>query len=371
MGALVPNVYKILIVDPDPSSVLQLAKPFRQQGWEMTVASDAVQAQSIVRKDKPNAVVLSSQLPGGALLMLKRMRASVHTVHLPVIVVAKSSSVQRAEFVSAGASEFIAKSHDSAALCAAIKKHLESETEENSPPLLAPAEVIGSSARMAALEEREILDSSPDPLLDRITEIAAQLLNVPAALLSIVDKDRQFFKSQYGVPEPWRSARQTPLSHSFCQWVVSGEEEVVVEDASEYPALEANDAVRDLGIVSYAGMPVFSGKGHVLGSFCVIDSKARTWMPWELANLRNLARMSELGMLIERKPWNANREARCQAINGIILHAAHILRREHTMSENPAHQALLELIESQAENSANLFSQEPQDKDSRAAAAQG
>jgi CheY-like chemotaxis protein len=366
--APVPNINKILIVDPDPNSVLQLAKPFRQHGWEMTVASDAVQAQSIVRKDKPNAVVLSSHLPGGALLMLKRIRASVHTVHLPVIVVAKSDGAQRAEFISAGANEFIAKSHDTAILCAALKKHLDSETAEAMVPLQAPASVIASPDRLAALEDSEILDSSPDPFLDRITQIAVKLFDVPVALLSIVDKDRQFFKSQAGLPEPWRSLRQTPLTHSICQWVVAGEEELTVEDTSEYPALEENRAIRDLGVVSYAGVPVFSVKGQVLGSFCVIDSKTRTWMPWELAHLRNLARISEAAILLESKN-SASQRSRFQAMSNIIVNAAQILRREQTLSENPAYIALLEIIEQQAQKVADLLSEKLEEKNSPSALA--
>lgn len=362
-----PNINKILIVDPDPNSVLRMAKPFRQHGWEIVVASDAVQAQSIVRKEKPSAMVLSSHLPGGALLMLRRIRSSVHTVGLPVIVIAKSEGGGRAEFISAGANEFITKAHDAEAICAAIKKHLDLDAAEGhaSPPAPAP---LGSTERMAPPDEAEFLDNKPDPLLDSIAEAAVQLLHVPAALLSMVDKDLQVLKSQKGLPEPWCTTREAPLSDSLCPWVVAEGDELAVADTSEYPALAENFTMRDLGVVSYAGARVFSAKGVAVGSFCVIDSKARTWMPWELALLRNLARMSEAALLLEKnKSRGAAQRSRRQAIGCIIINATQILRREYSIMENPGHGALLAMIESQAQDLADYFAEKPPQLKSRPA----
>ena len=84
---------------------------------------------------------------------------------------------------------------------------------------------------------------APDPGFDRHVRLAAEVLNAPVALVSLVDEDRQFLKSSIGVEEPWASERETPLSHSFCQHTVAQGEPLVVDDAREHPVLKANPAV--------------------------------------------------------------------------------------------------------------------------------
>src|SRR4030095_4865748 len=74
-----------------------------------------------------------------------------------------------------------------------------------------------------------------------------------------VAADRQFFKSEVGVGEPWHSARETPLSLSFCQWAVVSGVTFVVNDAGQHPLVRHNLAVRDLNVAAYAGVPVQNG----------------------------------------------------------------------------------------------------------------
>ena len=144
-------------------------------------------------------------------------------------------------------------------------------------------------ARLAALHGPSLLDSPFEPAFDRLTRLAARLLNAPVALVSLVDADRQFFKSCVGVPEPWASARETPLSHSFCQHVVMSREPMIVADARADPRVHDNLAIPDLGVIAYAGIPLISLDGYALGSFCVIDSAPREWTEAEIETLRDLA----------------------------------------------------------------------------------
>lgn len=74
--------------------------------------------------------------------------------------------------------------------------------------------------RLSALYETDLMDSAPEERFDRLTRLVATTLSVPVALVSLVDTKRQFFKSTFGLPEPWKSERETPLSHSFCRHVV-------------------------------------------------------------------------------------------------------------------------------------------------------
>ena len=122
--------------------------------------------------------------------------------------------------------------------------------------LLAAAAAVRDPERLAALRSTGLLDSAPDPGFDRHVRLAAEVLNAPVALVSLVDEDRQFFKSCLGVAEPWASERETPLSHSFCQHAVAQREPLVVDDAREHPILKDNPAIADMGAIAYAGVPL-------------------------------------------------------------------------------------------------------------------
>lgn len=143
--------------------------------------------------------------------------------------------------------------------------------------------------RLAAVYATGLLDAPPEKAFDRLTGLVTQLLDVPISLVSLVDIDRQFFVSCPGVAEPWASARETPLSHSFCQYVVESGHALVIEDARVHPLVCDNPAIADLGVIAYAGMPLQTAAGHVLGSFCAVDTAPRRWTERELEILRELA----------------------------------------------------------------------------------
>lgn len=147
--------------------------------------------------------------------------------------------------------------------------------------------------RLSALRRAELLDTQPEPEFDRVTRLLSRLLDTNVSLLSLVDQDRQFFKSSCGLPEPWAQRRETPLSHSFCQHVVTTEKCLVVEDARAHPLVAANLAVRDLGVIAYLGVPVRAPGGHILGSLCAIDSKPRTWSVADIVLVEDMASVIE------------------------------------------------------------------------------
>lgn len=155
--------------------------------------------------------------------------------------------------------------------------------------LLDAAAAARDPDRVGALEATGLLDSEIDPAFDRITRLAAQVLNAPIALVSLVDADRQFFKSCLGLPEPWASRRGTPLSHSFCQHAVASREPLIVDDAREHAVLGDNLAIRDMGVVAYAGIPLIDPDGNALGTLCVIDSQPRHWTSHQVQLLADLA----------------------------------------------------------------------------------
>jgi GAF domain-containing protein len=143
--------------------------------------------------------------------------------------------------------------------------------------------------RLAALRATGLLNSPPTPGFDRHARLAAQVLNAPSAVVSLVDEDGQFFKSCLGIPEPWASDRGTPLSHSFCQHAVARREPLVIDDAREHPVLRHNPAIQDMGVIAYAGAPLIDRSGHALGTLCVLDSRPRQWSRHQVEMLVDLA----------------------------------------------------------------------------------
>lgn len=147
---------------------------------------------------------------------------------------------------------------------------------------------LGHQVRLDSLI-RTGLGAEPDPMFDRFASIVQRALGVPVALVSLVDDVRQVFPGACGLAVPWQQQRQTPLSHSFCQHVVTSAEPLVIEDARTDPLVAANPAITDLGVIGYAGIPLTDADGLVLGSLCAIDTSPRGWTAAELALLSDLA----------------------------------------------------------------------------------
>src|SRR6058998_2311667 len=124
-----------------------------------------------------------------------------------------------------------------------------------------PASALRDPDRLAALRATALLDSEPEEGFDRLTRLATRVLDVPVALVSLVDEDRQFFKACIGLAEPWSSQRGTPLTHSFCQHAVASAEPLTIEDAREHPLVRENLAIRDLDVIAYAGFPLKTSDG--------------------------------------------------------------------------------------------------------------
>ena len=124
-----------------------------------------------------------------------------------------------------------------------------------------------------SLSDLGLVDAGPERDFDNLTDLASALIGAPVSLISFVEpeRDRQYFKSARGLPEPWASQRQTPLTHSFCQHVRASGKPLVVEEAMRHDLVCDNLAVRDLGVVAYLGAPVRDAAGEAVGALCVID----------------------------------------------------------------------------------------------------
>ena len=149
--------------------------------------------------------------------------------------------------------------------------------------------LLDDPVRLAALDRAGLMDTPPEAAFDRAVRLATRLLGTPVGLLSLVDGQRQFFKAQMGLPKWAADARQTPLTHSFCQHVVTSDGPLAVSDARADPKLQDNLAIEDLGVIAYLGVPVHAPDGAVLGSFCAIQSEPREWTDAEREALEDVA----------------------------------------------------------------------------------
>jgi PAS domain S-box-containing protein len=144
--------------------------------------------------------------------------------------------------------------------------------------------------RLAALLDFEVLDTPAEPAFDRLTALAADLFDAPIALISLIDSERQWFKSRVGL-----DAASTPRSQAFCAHAIEmgRDATLVVEDATHDPRFADNPLVTGgPQIRFYAGATLTTPDGHNLGTLCVIDDKPRPApSPKDLARLQNLARI--------------------------------------------------------------------------------
>jgi diguanylate cyclase (GGDEF)-like protein len=144
--------------------------------------------------------------------------------------------------------------------------------------------------RQKSLEAMQILETAIEERFERVTRMAARILGTPIAALSLIDGDRQWFKSVLGL-----AASEGSRETSFCGHVVAHGEMVLVEDATKDERFVGNpDVDGGIGIRFYAGCPVRSPDGFTVGSLCVIDREPRTLTASQLEDLRDLAAMVEV-----------------------------------------------------------------------------
>lgn len=191
-----------------------------------------------------------------------------------------------------------------------------------------PIPELDTADRLLALHQAG-LSREADAGMEHYAQRVRERLNVPVALVSLVTADTQVFPGMVGLPEPWATARCTPLSHSFCQYVVAGAEPLIIEDARAHPWVRDNRAVPELGVVAYAGMPLTDGAGVVLGSLCAIDTDVRHWSADEVAALADLAHACSMELRLRLCGFDASRERARRDDSDRALRAA--LSLSHTL----------------------------------------
>ena len=153
----------------------------------------------------------------------------------------------------------------------------------------APETPANESARVRALWRLGLLDTDPEERFDRITRLAQALFDVPIALVSLVDTDRQWFKSKQGL-----TVSETSREVSFCGHAVNAADTFYVPDAAHDSRFADNPLVVDGPMIRfYAGCPIAAPDGSLIGTVCVIDKKPRAFTEQDFASLRDFAAIVE------------------------------------------------------------------------------
>lgn len=149
---------------------------------------------------------------------------------------------------------------------------------------------IQDKGRLEEIARLRLHENQVDEILNDYVKKAADEFKMPIGLVSIVLDAAQTFAASYGIGDWLKEANGTPVEWSFCANSVDSKRPFVVEDATEHKTVKNNPLVTQDGIKCYAGVPMITSNGFVIGNFCVIGSESRTFTGQEIAKLKVYAK---------------------------------------------------------------------------------
>ncbi len=167
---------------------------------------------------------------------------------------------------------------------------------------------VQNPERLAALQRTALLGSDAEEAFDRMTRLAVKLLRVPAAFISLVDHERDFYMSAHGFGEPLATTREL-TGRTFCHYAIGSDQPLVINDARADPVYSLVPTVESLGVAAYVGVPLPGPEGHILGSFCAIDHSPRDWTQDEVEVLSELAASARREIELRHRVRQAEEQA--------------------------------------------------------------
>jgi len=152
--------------------------------------------------------------------------------------------------------------------------------------MVSPSYPSNENARLRELLSLEILDTPPEIEYDEITELASKICEVPVSLISLIDKDRQWFKSTYGI-----NAKETPRDIAICAHAIKSPKQIfeIRNSILDYRFHDNPLVVKEPHVIFYAGIPLISSQGHAMGTLCVIDHKPNKLNEFQKKALKTLS----------------------------------------------------------------------------------
>jgi PAS domain S-box-containing protein len=151
-----------------------------------------------------------------------------------------------------------------------------------------PASFVRDPERLAEVRATGLLDTGPEEVFDRLTRLAARVIGSPVSFISLVDEDRDFYKSMHGLGEPLATERELRVP-TLCHHALRSPEPLVIPDTRADPVYCRVPTVESLGVGAYLGVPLVTSRGQAIGSFCAVDFAPRQWRPDDVEVLRELA----------------------------------------------------------------------------------
>jgi predicted PurR-regulated permease PerM/methylmalonyl-CoA mutase cobalamin-binding subunit len=252
-----------------------LVQLLRQQDFDAENASAALSSSELLEmaaKSDPEAICISVVAPSTlihARYLSAKLRAQLPHAKIVVGIWGATENMAGAEerLRSSGADEVVVSLAEAVVQLARFSISL---TDEMIPGAIPDNE----ENRLKELARLHLTDGTREEVFDRITKKLARVFEVPIALITFIDRDHQWFKSQVGLPEEIAEAQQTSRELSVCGHVIANDELLVVEDLSRDRRFANNPLLKERGLRFYAGIPLRSNKLPI-GSLCILDVKPR------------------------------------------------------------------------------------------------
>jgi len=264
-----PADRSVVLAISDPAATATIAAAVEAEKVRLRTFSDASAIPEYLKTEPASMVVLDHRTPGvDGLAICKAIRngTSADPQSLPVILLADSEDTAGGE--AAGVTEWIVRPFSSAY----VRTKVRTWTLRTACRWVRAAIPEDEEARLGTLRSLRVLDTKPEARFDRITRLAAALFDVPIALISLVDWDRQWCKSCCGL-----QAGVISRDESFCAHVVHDRQIMIVSDTLRDPRFADNPLVTNAPRVRfYAGAPLILDNGKCVGTLCMIDTRVRS-----------------------------------------------------------------------------------------------
>jgi predicted PurR-regulated permease PerM/GAF domain-containing protein len=285
----------------DALAAEMLAHSLDQEGYQARYASGKNQVREMlteIGKHHADIVIISLMPPthiNHARNLCQKIRAASPEQTILVGLWGSNTDLGRARETlgSAGAGEVVTRISEAIAFADEFTRQW-AESEAVSP------RPIDEEERQRTLEELNLLADEPSPVLEKLTSKLSRVFEMPIALVTLLDGDRQFFKAGVGLSEELQNARETPRDLSVCGHVVAANATLVVEDLLRDRRFANNPFLRAHNLRFYAGAPLRASNGQPLGTLCLMDIEPRRLSQRELRLLEEQA--AELSQEIGTPP---------------------------------------------------------------------
>ena len=269
----------VLLGVADPEVAAMLSEVVHAEGIQVHFFDGIDAACGLIHTHRPSLVLLEHDLPRLDGLMACRAIRARADGQVPVAVIAAQEDL--AAGADCGVTEWLVRPFSASYARTKIRAWV----LRTACRWMRGTVPQDEARRTAALRELQILDTAPEARFDRVTRLATALFDVPMAIISLIDEDRQWFKSCQGL-----AARETSRDAAFCAHVVYQREPIIVPDTFQDERFADNPfVVSDPRIRFYAGYPLILGDGSCIGTLCLLDTRPRTMATLDIERLQDLA----------------------------------------------------------------------------------